>query len=220
MVKILSRVGLVAAAVSVFPGCLEYALIEALKEDAPDEAYPEAPYYDDETSYDASYQEPYVDEEVPTEYDDTYTDPNELELRNASLAGDMGQVRGFADETPTLLGYDYGNYAMIEVTAHGSDGAAMAILQVQGGGLDSPEFTDGAHLQYHGYEYAETGVYMYLVGCSGPSDGNWLFDEGAEDLVVDVSVTPEGTTVLDFGATFTDGQTVVGSTEVGPLQAQ
>lgn len=221
MLKIVSRVGLVAAAVSVFPGCLEYALIKALEEDAPDDTYEDDVYYEDDTYSDDTYwDDTYSEDEwVDEEYDDTYANPNALDIRSASLAGDMGSVRGFADDEASFLGYDYGSYASVEVHAQAPDGAAMAILQIEGG-LDNPELVDGAHLEFRNYEYTDSGLYVYVIGCSGPVEGNWVFDQSADDLVVDVSVSPEGNTVLDFGATFSDGQTVVGSTELGPLQAQ
>jgi hypothetical protein len=221
MLKLVSRMGLVAAAVSVFPGCLEFALIKALEEDAPDDTYEDDYYYEDDTYADETYWDDTYSEEDwdDTEYEDTYANPSALDIRSASLAGDMGSIRGFADEQPSYLGYDYGSYASVEVHAQAPDGAVMAILQIEGG-LDNPELAPGAHLQFRNYEYTDSGLYIYVIGCSGPVEGNWVFDESAGDLVVDVSVTPEGTTVLDFVATFSDGQTVVGSTELGALQAQ
>lgn len=222
MLKNVSRVGLVAAAVSVFPGCLEYALIKALEEDSDEETYYDEPYYEDDTYSDDTYwddtntePDPWVEPDV----EDPYANPNALDIRGASLAGDMGSVRGFSDDDASHLGYDYGSYSSIEVHAQAPDGAAMAILQIEGG-LDNPELVPGAHFEFRNYEYTASGLYVYMIGCSGPVEGNWVFDQSADDLVVDVSVSPEGTTVLDFGATFSDGQTVVGSTELGPLQAQ
>lgn len=220
MHKILARVGVVAAAVSVFPGCLEYALVKALEEDNDDvvevgDGYDTTDVYtDDSYAEDEYYDDSYADD---TYYDDGTQGP--LDIRSASLAGDMGEIRGFADDTPTTVGYDYGSYLSVEVHAQAPSGAAMGILQVEGG-LDNAELVDGAHLRFANYEYSSSGLYMYLIGCSGPQEGNWMFDESAGDLVVDVSVTPEGTTVLDFAATFDSGQQVVGSTELGPLQAQ
>ena len=111
------------------------------------------------------------------------------------------------------------SYASIEVHAAAPNGAAMAILEVEGG-LQNEELVDGAHFQFQNYEYSDTGLYMYVIGCSGPSEGSWYFDEQAQDTTVDVTVTAEGTMVVDFASTFSDGQTVVGSTELGPLQAQ
>ena len=214
MLKLVARLSLLTVAMSVFPGCLEIALIQALdKRGEPDDvAVPEA--YDD--SWDTS--DPVYDEEV---FNDPSYYESSVDIRSSSLAGDMGEVRNFWDDDPMHLGYDYGSYASIEIHAQTPGGsAAMAILQVEGG-LQHQDLVPGAHLEFTGYSYQGTanGLYMSVIGCSGPSEGNWYFDQSADDLVVDVSATPEGTTVLDFQAEFS-GQTVVGSAELGPLQAQ
>lgn len=205
MTKIALRLSLLSAAVFVFPGCLELALIQALDNKDSEEV---------DYAYDDSYDET---------YDDTwndYTAPSTLDVRDASLSGDMGDVRDFADDAPTRNGYDYGTYATVEIHARTTDGAAaMAILEVQGG-INHADLVPGAHYTFANYESTAGGLYMYVIGCSGPSEGAWYFDEQAQDMVVDVSETPEGTTVLDFTAEFSGGQMVVGSTELGPLQAQ
>lgn len=217
MIKTVSRVGLLAAAVSVFPGCMEYALIKALEEDSDEEVYDDVDYAD---SYDDSYaDDEYVDDYYDDSYADDYAGQGALDVRAASLAGGMGDVRDFAEDDAVATGYDYGSYASVEVHAAAPSGAAMAILEVEGG-LQNEELVDGAHFEFQNYEYSDTGLYMYVIGCSGPTEGSWYFDEQAQDLVVDVTMTPEGNMVVDFASTFSDGQTVVGSTELGALQAQ
>jgi hypothetical protein len=210
MLKTVSKVGLVAAALVVLPGCLEVALVQALQSD--DEA-PEA-VADSRRDFD----EGDGDVGLPDDYyDDDYGIETTLDVRSASLAGDMGDIRGFADDDATHSGYDYGNYASIQVNATAPEGAAMVILEIEGG-LTNEALVDGAHFRFRSYDYPETGLYMYAIGCSGPEEGNWLFDAQAEDIVVDVTETIEGTTVLDFVATYAGGQTVVGSAELGALR--
>ena len=220
MLKLASRMGLLVAAVSVFPGCLEFALIQALEQDNDEESVPEDYAYDDSYADDTYADDTYWDDSYADDTStDPYVNPNALDIRSASLAGDMGEIRGFADDDALHNGYDYGSYASVDIHAEAPNGAAMAILEIEGG-LDNPELVAGAHFEFQSYEYTASGLYMYVIGCSGPAEGSWYFDEQGQDLVVDVSQTPEGTTVLDFGVTFSDGQTVVGSTELGPLQAQ
>jgi hypothetical protein len=207
MTRIALRLSLVSVAVFVFPGCLELALIQALEnKDGGDDGDVVSPAYAEPT-YDDSY-------------DDTSYATTAIDVRNASLSGDMGDVRDFADDDATHAAYDYGTESSIEIHARATDGsAAMAILEIQGG-VGNADIAPGAHYQFANYESTPNGLYMSVIGCSGPSEGEWYFDEQASDMSVDVSATPEGTTVIDFSARFSSGQSVIGSTELGPLQAQ
>ena len=96
------------------------------------------------------------------------------------------------------------------------------------GGLEHPELRDGAHLEFAQYEYPESGLHVNLIGCSGPVEGDWQFDAGADTVQIDVSEGDTGDSlVLDFTATFlnydewgtTEEQVVVGSVEVGTTEA-
>lgn len=214
MTRIALRLSLLSVAVFVFPGCLELALIQALERDEDVETYDEYDYEYEDTSDDT-----WTSEWDTSDTEDDYYDSSVLDIRGASLAGNMGDVHDFWDDTPTTNGYDYGSYSSLEIHAAATDGAAMAILDAQGG-FQHADLAPGAHLEFSNYSSTPDGLYMYVIGCAGPSEGNWSYDEQAEELVVDVSATPEGGTVLDFTATFYDGQTVVGTAELGAVQAQ
>lgn len=220
MVTVLGRVagltGMVGVA-GLMSGCLEYALIQALEEDSED---------------DVSVDEGRFDSEIFDEGDTTTTDDADtmeaspVTLTGGSLNGDMGAVEDFADEEPTLRGWNAGGYANLEIHAAKADGsgAAMAIVGITGG-LEHPDLQAGAHLEFSQYEYPEgDALHVNLIGCSGPVEGDWQFDQGADTVTLDVS--PGMTTdsrVFDFTATFigydeygsTTEQTVVGSVEVG-----
>lgn len=221
MSTVLGRVAALVGMAWVLPGCLEYALIQALEED---------------NEEDISYDEGRFDSEIFAGGGggggDTATVPDDpaidapVDLRGGSLLGDMGRVQGFADEEPMLRGWSSDGYTNIEVHAQAADGsgAAMAILGLSGE-LADPSLEPGAHLEFNQFDYPTTGIYLSLIGCSGPAEGSWEFDQSATTVVVDVSAgeTPDSK-VLDFTATFqaVDGydtassqQTVVGSVEVG-----
>ena len=158
--------------------------------------------------------DPVADPDPYGDYDGT------VAISNAHLSGDMGDVHGFdADATYTSGMQSYGVANLTVMTTNASAGySAMAIFDVEGG-LDHPALTPGASLHFDGYE-GEQGLYIYVTGCSGPREGSWLFDSGAEQVNVDVSEgsTP-GTLRMDFDATFTGNGTTEGSFEVQVPQA-
>ncbi|MBI2895892.1 MAG: hypothetical protein HYY06_20210 [Deltaproteobacteria bacterium] len=223
---------LVGSALSM-TGCLELALIEIM-DDREDDEYDCGDYecgetYDESGDYwDESYDtESYADEEmVEPEYDPYYSE-QAIDITDSALAGDMGSVRGFDDEDPMHNGWAYEGWATVEIHALGQNGsdAAMTIFEIDGG-IDHPSLRPGAHFEFSwdAYNYdnqLDRPLRMDVVGCSGPSEGDWVFDEMANEVEVDVSEgsTP-GTVVIDFTATFSaygpddpDRQTVVGSFE-------
>jgi hypothetical protein len=208
-------------AAGLLSGCLEYALIQALEEDAPDDVAVDEGRFDSEIFEEGDSVVP----EDPAGVD------SPVDLRGGSLLGDMGRVRDFDDEDPMLRGWNADGYANLEVHAEKPDGTgvAMVIIGVTGG-LEHPELRSGAHFEFNQYEYPESGLHVNLIGCSGPVEGDWAFDQGADTVTLDVS---EGDTassrVLDFTATFlayddwgtgTVEQGVVGSVELGATQTE
>jgi hypothetical protein len=202
-----------AASVGIGPGCIEAALVTGLgHEEEVDE--------DDEGRFDSEIFE----QDVETDWADTAA-----ELQGGSLAGDMGDVQNIDDEQPMLRGWVYDGYASFEIHAQKQDGsgAAMAIVDLQGG-LESPDLEAGAHFVFQSTDYADASeLRVTLIGCSGPSEGAWAFDQSANEVTVDVS---EGSSpdslVLDFSGTFVraddasgEQQVVVGSVEFDPTQA-
>lgn len=232
------RWGLLVGSALSMTGCLEMALIEIMKdEDEDDDLYScgdyecgdtydeSGVYWDEYEDYDEPEEEMYEEEfyeEVP---DETYYAEDSVDVTNSALAGDMGSVRGFDDEEPMNRGYSYESWTTVEIHAKGQNGteAAMAIFQIDGG-IDHPGLRPGEHFEFSlsNFEYDtrfDQPLRMDVVGCSGPSEGDWLYDAMADDVVVDVSEgsTP-GSIVIDFTTTFTDygtgeQQTVVGSFE-------
>lgn len=214
MSSVLRRVAGLVGMMWVLPGCLEVALIQALQEDDPD---------------DVAVDEGRFDSEIFPEGDETTVD-EAVDMRGGTLLGDMGEVQGFEDEAPLLRGWSSEGYTNLEVHAAKADGsgAAMAIVGITGD-LSDPELQPGAHLEFSAIDYPETGLYVNLIGCSGPTEGDWQFDQSAETVTLDVSegATPDSVT-YDFTGTFvaydsygdTTSQVVIGSVEVGSTRPE
>jgi hypothetical protein len=141
---------------------------------------------------------------------DSYWTSN-VEITNGQLAGSMGAYHGFSEVAYRQAGYSDSYYADVTLDA-GRDFWVMTRLSIEGG-LAHPALVPGASFEFDGYGYStEGGVYISALGCSGPSEGNFEFDESAQHLTVQVEAGPTASQrVIRFNATFSDGATVVGS---------
>ncbi len=136
-------------------------------------------------------------------YDGYYSTPSNLEIRSGYLSGTMGDVT-FANDAWRIEGSNFGGYTQIELEASAATGAAMTILNIQGG-LDNPVFVPGAALSFDSSSYSST-VEVTVVGCSGPSSGSWVYDHSSEQVDVRVDVGPApNMRHFSYVATFDDG---------------
>lgn len=148
----------------------------------------------------------------------------------SSLRGDMGDVVGFSGTAFDHDIYRWDSYSThIETRVRAPGGVAMAMVDFYGGTLGEGELSPGARFTVRGWDYAydeETGDYVEPVasvtGCSGPSDNEWYFDQGADEVDFEIyeGLTP-GSLQIDFSARFVDDyagrvQTVVGSVTYDP----
>jgi len=114
-----------------------------------------------------------------------------IDVKGASLVGDMGSVREIAGPATYTESWGDGYWASINVHSEGTRGFAMGIVNFEGG-LDHADLVPGATLHFSNIDYYD-GTYdpsalnVSVTGCSGPSDGDWQFDEPAD--AVDVKVT-------------------------------
>ena len=156
-------------------------------------------------------------------------DGEPLAVRNSTLAGDMGPVRGFADGIWLEHGGQADRWAWVEIQAadRGAGWAAMSRVQVTGG-LELLE--PGLTRTFEGGAFAEPGfveepggeptLFVDVVGCSGEMPGEWEFDLPAEQVEVQVDEGSEaGWVEVRFEATFRgfdvpETQVVTGSFEV------
>jgi hypothetical protein len=202
------RLGIPLVSALSLSGCLEVALVQALDRDD-EESIPESGGFESEPVADEGFEDSEFFDDVDYEQTDA------LDVRSARLSGDMGEVRGFDDADPMMNGYAYDGYVSIELHAEASDGAAMAILTVEGAMALEP----GDHVDSSTNDTGE--LYVDMLGCSGPADYDWEFDQYATSVTVDVTEGVEpGTRTLVFSGTYSDESTVTGTVELGPLQAQ
>lgn len=139
-----------------------------------------------------------------------------LTLQSPELSGSVGDVGGLRSENVTSLdGWSEAHWASITTLGDGDNGSAMAILELEGG-IAHPDLAPGARLVFRLGEPAPGDLFIYTVGCSGPAQDRWEFDEPAEETIVEVGEDPEDPNVLaiSYEARFADGSRVRGAFEL------
>lgn len=126
-------------------------------------------------------------------------------VEQAWLAGQMQTVGDFEGDV-----YEIEHYDDSSITLHAGRGSfgwvMIGLYTAEPDGFRSDAFAPGTHIESGIYDDGSAGN-TDAVGCSGPSHGNWDFDGGADNLVIDVEEGPEpGTRLFHFDATYTDGQ--------------
>lgn len=113
-----------------------------------------------------------------------------LEASEGALAGTIGDVTPAgsaevrsADETVRGL--------TVELHVDGPESRVMHLLQLE---TSFAELTPG--------EYTSATMAMSVLGCSGPPDTDWLYDERTGDIDLRVSEPVSGTLQLDWTARF------------------
>jgi hypothetical protein len=131
----------------------------------------------------------------------------QLPIRSGSLDGNIGDVDGLRQDNPTdTSGWGEPYYASVYTVGWGDNGAAMTILEVEGG-LHHDALQDGAELEFNLYDDAAAdGLNIYTVGCSGPEENNWEFDQVADETKITVTEDPADPSLLnvDYEAQFTN----------------
>jgi len=137
---------------------------------------------------------------------------NGLPVTGGRLTGSVGDVsvssQGYTD------GYADSEYASVYTHVdEAENGAVMTIVDLVGG-IDHADFAVGTRHVYNidDYYYLEEGAsQVSVVGCSGPTAGEWAFDQMADTVVVEVSDGPTPDTVtFEYSARFVDyGETSV-----------
>jgi hypothetical protein len=149
--------------------------------------------------------------ELDTELDSEYAPlVGQLPVTDGTLDGSIGDVAGLRRDNPTnVSGWGEPYYASIYTVGQGRNGAAMTILEIEGG-LNAAALQPGAHFEFDVYEN-EPGadLHAYVVGCSGPEENDWTFDQIADKTTIDVSEHPSdpNVLVLDYTGEFTNWET-------------
>ena len=180
--------------------------------------------WDDGRSYEGSR----YDDGYTVDYGETDTSPgyygggtdSVIPVTDVFMAGDLGDARGFG-ETPyevSAYRYDdgYGAFDTLRFDAIDSSSGMWVMAQVNiQGGLDHEAFTPGASLELGTPSLPD--VSGSGLGCSGPSVGNFTFDEPPSQIHVEVtSGSAPGLRRFDFRLSF-GAQVVDVSFEAGPV---
>ncbi len=161
---------------------------------------------------------------------------NSLEAQDPALEGQAGEVT--VDEPTVARVYTatrFDNDAIIELRSRGRGGVLMQNYSISGfdrlapgdeitssatpyvGTADEPPSDDPADVESVDEDPA---IDVFAVGCSGPRDDEWEFDQAADDVTLQVDEGPEpGTLKLTFTSRFLsyydgEAQTVQGSVVV------
>jgi len=135
------------------------------------------------------FGDPYYSDPPPV-YDPPSVESN-IDVKDAVLVGDMGRVSNIGGPASYTEAYGDSYWANVNVHSEGDRGFAMGIVDFQGG-LGHADLVPGATLRYSSRSYG-TGRYdaaalrVSVTGCAGPSDGDWQFDEPADEVEVKVT---------------------------------
>lgn len=151
------------------------------------------------------------------------TGESALAVQEPVLEGQAGDVTVSEPTTARVhSAYRFDDQISVDIRTRGRGGVLMQNYTIDGFDRLAP----GDEVVVSGAEpYVATGdsepdVDVYTVGCSGPRDGEWEFDQGADEVTLQVEEGPEpGTLRLNFTSRFEsyyegDAQTVQGSVVV------
>jgi hypothetical protein len=135
-----------------------------------------------------------------------------LDIGQGMLRGSMGPIRDFDALPYRYEGTNFGGST--NVTLHAGTGYWVMTGLTIDGGLGHPDLTPGASLSFRDAErpWESGALFVSVIGCSGPSEGSFEFDDHASQVDVRIreGVTP-AQRHMDFTLQFTTGQTVDGS---------
>ena len=134
-----------------------------------------------------SLSDPFADYDFTALYD------GQLPVAAASLIGDIGPVYGLNGTANEIYGYGDADWTSVSMTVVGDSGAGMAMVDIYG---DLSALAGIGPVEFNGYEYYEGDISVSIVGCSGPENGWWDFDQSAEDVVITVEEHPENPDVM------------------------
>lgn len=136
-------------------------------------------------------------------YDGSYSSSN-LEVDNGYQAGEMGDIRDYGSEASRHSGYAYEGYTHVRLDSEGSGWWVMSSIDISG--VDLADLEPGVV-----YATPTSGVYedgepqVNVVGCSGPSYGNYTFDTSAQRTEIEVEDLGQGARRVFFRAWFVRG---------------
>ncbi len=177
--------------------------------------------------------DPYWEEQSFQRTDGTLT------FIDARMQGQIGNIS--ADDSASYFGnWNLGGQTIFSSTLvyPGQSAGAIMTYVVVSGAIDSSTLGDGAHLVFHSQDGDDQGddldqnddVHIDVIGCSGEDDGEWEYDEEAEEVEVEVDEEmievmhsdgmyyPEVLVNLSYRASFLDHTTGATTNFLGKLQ--
>lgn len=127
-----------------------------------------------------------------------------IEAIGGRLDGAVGPVTGLNNDAESLSFYDDGFYTQANVIAQNGNGAAMAIVSLNGSvralnvdGEDGPVRTCQDDFYDPDSEVNNGGVFASVTGCAGSSMNSWEYDAPSDCTDVEIGEpgpeAPEGT---------------------------
>lgn len=135
------------------------------------------------------------------DYGDESYESSNLEVDNGYQAGSMGDIRSYEAAASRHSGNAYGRYTQVRLDSEGSGFWVMSSITISG--VDLAELEPGVV-----YATPTSGVYeegepeVSVLGCSGPSYGNYTYDQTADRTEIEVEDLGDGARRVFFRAWF------------------
>lgn len=140
----------------------------------------------------------------------TGSSSSNLIVENGHQSGDMGEIEGYAAATFEQEGYVSGDFAHVRLDSQGADWWVMTSIDISGVDLDTlePDVVYSSATPISGVYDPETEPRaaepsVNVVGCSGPSYGNYTYDTSADRTEIEVQDLGDGSRRVFFRAWFT-----------------
>jgi hypothetical protein len=137
-----------------------------------------------------------------SDYDSPGYAASNLSVENGHQSGAMGEVAGYEGAAFQHEGYAYDGYAHIRIDSQGRGWWVMTAIDISGVDLEALEpgvvyATPTAGVIEEGHPQVD------VLGCSGPTVGNWTYDRHAERTEIQVQDLSNGARRVSFRAWFT-----------------
>lgn len=129
---------------------------------------------------------------------------SDLIVENGHQSGDMGDIEGYSASTFQEQGYTSDGYTNVRLDSEGDGWWVMASITITNGDLDSLEpdvvYATATSGVYDGE--SEDGPSVNVLGCSGPTFGNYTYDTTAQRSELEVQDLGDGTRRVFYRAWF------------------
>lgn len=110
------------------------------------------------------------------DFDDWSSSSEALAVDDAYVEGDLGDVQDVSTDARVVSAYESFGHLDIELRAQGRGWAVMHAIDLETDQLRAGDV----------YDSDDTTSRVSVLGCSGPSDGQWTYDDFADRVIVEV----------------------------------